>query len=33
MIRIVCPACSMVLLTEPVDEHPVQTAAEAPAHA
>jgi hypothetical protein len=29
----VCPECSMVLLTEPVDEHPVQQPAEAPAHA
>lgn len=34
-LSLVCPECSMVLLTEPepVDEHPVEHAAEAPAHA
>lgn len=30
---LVCPECSMVLLTEPIDESPVEQAAEAPAHA
>lgn len=32
-LSLVCPECSMVLLTEPVDEHPVQQPTEAPAHA
>ncbi len=32
-LSLVCPECSMVLLTEPVDEPPVQQPAEAPAHA
>lgn len=32
-LSLVCPECSMVLLTEPVDEPPVEQSAEAPAHA
>lgn len=32
-LSLVCPECSMVLLTEPVDEPPVEQVAEAPAHA
>ncbi len=31
-LSLVCPECSMVLLTEPVDEPPVEQLAEAPAH-
>lgn len=33
MIRIVCPECSMVLLTEPLDEHLAQQPVEVPLHA
>lgn len=32
-LSLVCPECSMVLLTEPVDEHLIQHQEEAPAHA
>lgn len=32
-LSLVCPECSMVLLTEPVDEPSVEQAVEAPAHA
>ncbi|MBK7648317.1 MAG: hypothetical protein IPJ12_14470 [Betaproteobacteria bacterium] len=32
-LSMVCPECSMVLLTEPVDEHLIQHPEEAPAHA
>lgn len=31
-LSLVCPECSMLLLSEPVDEHLTQTAEEAPAH-
>lgn len=31
-LSLVCPECSMVLLTEPVDEHLIQKAEGAPAH-
>lgn len=31
-LSLVCPECSMVLLTEPADEHLIQQAAEAAAH-
>lgn len=32
-LSLVCPECSMVLLTEPIGEHQVQQPADAPAHA
>lgn len=32
-LSLVCPECSMVLLTEPVDKHQAQQPAEVPAHA
>lgn len=32
-LSLVCPECSMVLLTEPVDEHLIQQPEEASAHA
>jgi len=32
-LSLVCPECSMVLLTEPIDEHQVPRAVEVPAHA
>ena len=32
-LSLVCPDCSMVLLTEPVDEHLIQQSEEASAHA
>ena len=32
-LSLVCPECAMVLLTEPVDEAPVEQPAEASAHA
>jgi phage FluMu protein Com len=32
-LSLVCPECSMVLLTEPVEEHTAQQPAETPLHA
>lgn len=32
-LSLVCPDCSMVLLTEPVDEHLIQQSEEASEHA
>ena len=32
-LSLVCPECSMVLLTEPLDEHLTQQAVEVPLHA
>lgn len=32
-LSLVCPGCSMVLLTEPVEEHLLEKVQEAPAHA
>jgi len=32
-LSLVCPECSMVLLTEPLDEHLTQQPAEVPLHA
>ena len=32
-LSLVCPECSMILLTEPVEDHPEQQPAETPVHA
>ena len=32
-LSLVCPECSMVLLTEPADEHLIQQQEEVPSHA
>ncbi len=31
-LSLVCPECSMVLVTEPVDEHTIEQPAEVPVH-